>query len=190
MSVESSGVGTKVGKLVSLEVIRMFPRLTVLDYIVRITHPSPSPVRERPIDRDVERLSIATHSPRSSHDTLLIAPSPSRHRSHSRHYHRREPSERRSSRAASQHRSTPVLSRSRRRSSPVRMVHRREDRDESDKLHTGPLAIIARPRDSDEDLRRAGHVERRSGGELVRHPDLFDSEDEEELEVKKERKCE
>lgn len=164
-------------------------RADLTNYIVRITHPSPSPVRERPIDRDVERLSVATHSPRSSHDTLLIAPSPSRHRSHSRHYHRREPSERRSSRAASQHRSTPVLSRSRRRSSPVRMVHRREDRDESDKLHTGPLAIIARPRDSDEDLRRAGHVERRSGGELVRHPDLFDSEDE-ELEVKKERKCE
>ena len=69
------------------------------------------------------------------------------------------------------------------------MVHRREDRDESDKLNTGPLAIIARPRDSDEDLRRAGHVERRSGGELVRHPDLFDSDDE-EIEVKKERKCE
>ncbi|OJJ82343.1 uncharacterized protein ASPGLDRAFT_528040 [Aspergillus glaucus CBS 516.65] len=129
----------------------------------RIVRTSPSPVR-------MERLSIADSPPRASHDTLIVERSPSR--SHSRHHrHRRGHSERTLSVSRTRSRSISAQSRRRRRSSPGR---REANRDE-----TGPLAIMVRPRDSDDDLKLVGPLERRSG-------DL--TEDEEVHEVKKERK--
>ncbi|PYH96018.1 hypothetical protein BO71DRAFT_448985 [Aspergillus ellipticus CBS 707.79] len=155
----------------------------------RIIHTSsPSPVREKRRDRTVERVAMETYTPRTSHETLLIEPSPSRHRSRSRHHHD-ELSERRVTRTVSRTRGLSVHSRPRRRSSPVRRVERYENAGHSGKVHAGPMAIVVRPRDSDDDLREYTQIERRGGGEMIRDTDIIgDSEEEEILEVRKERK--
>ena len=144
-------------------------------YTARIPRTSPSPVRE---SHSMDLLSVPTHSARSSRGTLYLERSPSRHRSHSRHHHHHS--------EHSGHRSVSVVAHRRRRSSPVRSSHRHE----SDDLHTGPLAVMIRPRDndSDEDLRLIEPPsERYSGGELIRHSDSLNVD--EEIEVRKERKC-
>ncbi|PWY73576.1 BAR domain protein [Aspergillus heteromorphus CBS 117.55] len=156
----------------------------------RIIHTSSSPVREKRRERTVERIAMESYTPRSSHETLLIEPSPSRHRSRSRHHHD-ELSEKRVTRTVSRTRGLSVHSRPRRRSSPVRRVERYEDVGHSSKVHAGPMAIVVRPRDSDsdDDLREYTRIERRGGGEVIRDTEFIgDGEEEEILEVRKERK--
>ncbi|OJJ32210.1 hypothetical protein ASPWEDRAFT_44288 [Aspergillus wentii DTO 134E9] len=143
----------------------------------RIIHTSPSPVRGKHRDRHADR--IMEHSPRSSHNTLIVEP-PSRHRSHSRH--NSGLSEKRTTRTVSRTRSISVHGHRRHHSSP--------GRHEPEKLSSGALAIMVRPRNSDEELRELMHLERRSRGEVVRDT-LYDDghgDREEVLEVKKERK--
>lgn len=63
-------------------------------------------------------------------------------------------------------------------------------------MSTGPLAIMVRPRDSDEDIRliepadhhSGHHHHHHGGGELIRIPDRDDYEIEEETIEKKDRK--
>ena len=148
------------------------------------TSPSPSPVRERPRERIVEPVEMDYHSPRSSHDTLLIAPS-HRHRSHSRQRsrsrHHRDISETDIVETVTRPRPRSVSyhSADRRLSSPLRIVDRPDDWAESDRVRAGPLAIIARPRD-EEDM----------GYDLIRDTETRDSlGDRERLhEVRRERR--
>jgi hypothetical protein len=129
----------------------------------RIRRTSPSPIRSSPSpirERIVEHVGV--DSPRSSHDTLLVAPSP-RHRSpsRSRSRHYRKPSDPDTVRMISRPRSISHRSRPRRTSSPMR---------------TGPLSIVPRRR-------------RSSDVQLIRDPESTSGSDEEDtLEVKRERK--
>ncbi|RAK99210.1 BAR domain-containing protein [Aspergillus ibericus CBS 121593] len=153
---------------------------------------SPSPVRERRRDRTVERIAMESYTPRTSHETLLIEPSPSRHRSHSRHprHHHDELSEKKVTRTVSRTRTVSVQGRPRRRSSPVPRVERYDDGVHSSKIQSGPLAIVVRPRDSDDDLREYTQIERRGGGEVIRHTDIIgDGEEEEITEVRRDRRA-
>lgn len=130
-----------------------------------------------------------TRSPRSSHDTLVVARSPSRHRSRSRRLsgsrHWREISETdivKTVRPRSTSRHSSSHSRHHRRSSPARIIERRDDSPESsDKVRTGPLAIIPR-RDSDNDIREiVREGEPRYGGiELTRDTEITTSNGERE----------
>ncbi|PYH62810.1 BAR domain-containing protein [Aspergillus niger CBS 101883] len=154
---------------------------------------SPSPVRDRQRDRIVERIAMESYTPRTSHETLLIEPSPSRHRSRSRHHHHHhhhgELEEKKITRTVSRTRNVSVQGRPRRRSSPVRRIERYDDGAQSTKLQSGPLAIVVRPRDSDDDLREYTQIERRGGGEMIRDTEIIgDGEEEEILEVKKDRR--
>ncbi|EIT77993.1 hypothetical protein AO1008_05999 [Aspergillus oryzae 100-8] len=147
----------------------------------RIIHTSPSPVREKTKERTVERVAMEAYSPRTSYNTLIVEPSPSRHRSRTRQY---DISERKVTRAVSRARSISVHGRRRGRSSPVRMV---EPYVESSSSHAGPL-IVVRPRDSDEDIREFMPLARRSG-EVTRRTELLtDGDYEEVIETKKDRK--
>ncbi|KAE8309424.1 hypothetical protein BDV41DRAFT_567374 [Aspergillus transmontanensis] len=147
----------------------------------RIIHTSPSPVREKTKDRTVERVAMEAYSPRTSYNTLIVEPSPSRHRSRTRQY---DISERKVTRAVSRARSISVHGRRRGRSSPVRMV---EPYDESSSSHAGPL-IVVRPRDSDEEIREFMPLARRSG-EVTRRTELLtDGDYEEVIETKRDRK--
>lgn len=102
-----------------------------------------------------EHLTVDAHSPRLSHNAFIVEASPSRHRSHSRRpdIEYEEVIERPRVRGISRPRSVSVHGR-RRLSSPVQLIEprRHEERLESDRLHTGPLAIVARPRHSDNDV--------------------------------------
>jgi hypothetical protein len=134
-----------------------------------------------------------SYTPRTSHETLLIEPSPSRHRSRSRHHHHHhhhgELEEKKITRTVSRTRNVSVQGRPRRRSSPVRRIERYDDGAQSTKLQSGPLAIVVRPRDSDDDLREYTQIERRGGGEMIRDTEIIgDGEEEEILEVKKDRR--
>ncbi|KAL3255282.1 hypothetical protein ABHI18_008319 [Aspergillus niger] len=154
---------------------------------------SPSPVRDRKRERIVERIAMDSYTPRTSHETLLIEPSPSRHRSRSRHHHHHhhhgELEEKKITRTVSRTRNVSVQGRPRRRSSPVRRIERYDDGAQSTKLQSGPLAIVVRPRDSDDDLREYTQIERRGGGEMIRDTEIIgDGEEEEILEVKKDRR--
>ncbi|KAE8147454.1 hypothetical protein BDV25DRAFT_132079 [Aspergillus avenaceus] len=145
----------------------------------RIIHTSPSPVRHK----HKEKITMETYSPRTSQNLLIVEPSPSRHRSRSRHY---EISEKRVTRAVSRTRSISVHGRRRGRSSPVRMI---EPYTESESSHGGQL-IMVRPRGSNESLRERMPLERRSG-DVMRHPELLpNGEYEEIIETKRERKAE
>ena len=131
-------------------------------------------------------------SPRSSGDTLIIEGSPSRHRSHSRHY---DLSERRIKRTVSRSRSISVHGRHRGRSSPVRMVglvgRSSDDRVASEKPRTGPLAVVVRPRSSADDLREYLELDRLHGrGDVIRDTRLMlgNGEQEEIVETKQDRK--
>lgn len=140
----------------------------------------------------------ASHSARSSRGSLYLERSPTRHRSRSRHHHHHHhhPHSGSIETTESRRRSISIVSgrgHSRRRSSPGRSHHRHE----SDHLNTGPLAIMVRPRDSDEDIRliepadhHSGHHHHHShhGGELIRVPDRGDYEIEEETIEKKDRR--
>ncbi|PYH45125.1 BAR domain-containing protein [Aspergillus saccharolyticus JOP 1030-1] len=158
----------------------------------RVIHASsPSPVRARRRDRTVERVPMEAYTPRTSHDTLIIEPSPSRHRSHSRQYHYHHPRgellEKKVTRTVSRTRDISVHGRPRRRSSPVRRFERYEE--EPSRTHAGPLAIVVRPRDSDEDLREYAQIERRGSGEYVRDTEIVgDGVVEDIHEVKRERR--
>ncbi|OJI86253.1 hypothetical protein ASPTUDRAFT_27316 [Aspergillus tubingensis CBS 134.48] len=154
---------------------------------------SPSPIRDRHRDRIVEKIAMESYTPRTSHETLLIEPSPSRHRSRSRHHHHHhhhpELEETKITRTVSRTRNVSVQGRPRRRSSPVRRIERYDDGAQSTKLQSGPLAIVVRPRDSDDDLREYTQIERRGGGEVIRDTEIIgDGEEEEILEVKKDRR--
>ncbi|GKZ34850.1 hypothetical protein AbraIFM66950_005247 [Aspergillus brasiliensis] len=154
---------------------------------------SPSPVRDRHRERMVERIAMESYTPRTSHETLLIEPSPSRHRSRSRHHHHHhhhgELEEKKITRTVSRTRNVSVQGRPRRRSSPVRRIERYDDGVQSTKLQSGPLAIVVRPRDSDEDLREYTQIERRGGGEMIRDTEIIgDGEEEEILEMKRDRR--
>ncbi|KAI9045834.1 uncharacterized protein KD926_007137 [Aspergillus affinis] len=156
-----------------------------------IIESSPSPVRERRRDRPVEKLAMEPYTPKNHHHTMLIEPassSSSRHRSHSRHPRNYDLSEKRTTRTVSRTRSISVHGRHRRRSSPVRIRHDME----SDHVNAGPLAIMIRPRDSDEDLREYLPLERRSRsrGEVIRDTEFIngDGDREEITEVKRDRK--
>ncbi|PYI33188.1 hypothetical protein BP00DRAFT_434798 [Aspergillus indologenus CBS 114.80] len=157
----------------------------------RVIHTSsPSPVRARRRDRTVERVPMEAYTPRTSHDTLIIEASPSRHRSHSRHHHYHHPHgellEKKVTRTVSRTRDISVHGRPRRRSSPVRRYERYEE--QPSKIHAGPLAVVVRPRDSDEDLREYA-LERRGSGEYVRDTEIIgDGVAEEIHEVKRERR--
>ncbi|EAW14010.1 uncharacterized protein ACLA_070420 [Aspergillus clavatus NRRL 1] len=163
----------------------------------RVVHArrSPSPIRARRKERTVEKLTMETYSPRASHNTLIIEASPSRHRSTSRyqspsryrspsrHY---ELSEKRVTRAVSRTRSISVHGRHRRLSSPVRMM----ERFEPDKTGTSPLAVVIRPRDSDEDLHELRRLELADREEVIRDTErLLPNGDVEEItEVKRDRR--
>ncbi|PWY71975.1 BAR domain protein [Aspergillus eucalypticola CBS 122712] len=154
---------------------------------------SPSPIRDRHRDRIVEKIAMESYTPRTSHETLLIEPSPSRHRSRSRHHHHHhhhgELEETKITRTVSRTRNVSVQGRPRRQSSPVRRIERYDDGAQSTKLQSGPLAIVVRPRDSDDDLREYTQIERRGGGEVIRDTEIIgDGEEEEILEVKKDRR--
>ncbi|KAE8387560.1 hypothetical protein BDV23DRAFT_174571 [Aspergillus alliaceus] len=147
----------------------------------RIIHTSPSPVREKTKDRTVERVAMEAYSPRTSYNTLIVEPSPSRHRSRTRQY---DLSERKVTRAVSRTRSISVHGRRRGLSSPVRMV---EPYGESSSAHAGQL-IVVRPRDSDEEIRQYSPLGRRSG-EVARRTELLtDGDYEEVIETKRDRK--
>ncbi|KAE8350910.1 Bin/amphiphysin/Rvs domain for vesicular trafficking-domain-containing protein [Aspergillus coremiiformis] len=149
----------------------------------RIIHTSPSPVREKSKSRTVERAAMEVYSPRTSYNTLIVEPSPSRHRSRTRHY---DISERKVTRAVSRARSISVHGRRRGRSSPVRMVEPYVESSNSS-AHAGPL-IVVRPRDSREDFREYTPLGRRSG-ELSRKTEfLADGDYEEVIETKRDRK--
>ncbi|GAB1191223.1 hypothetical protein APSETT444_000395 [Aspergillus pseudonomiae] len=123
---------------------------------------------------------MEAYSPRTSYNTLIVEPSPSRHRSRTRQY---DISERKVTRAVSRARSISVHGRRRGRSSPVRMV----EPFESSSSHAGPL-IVVRPRDSDEDIREYMPLARRSG-EVTRKTELLtDGDYEEVIETKRDRK--
>ncbi|KAH8424640.1 uncharacterized protein LDX57_002386 [Aspergillus melleus] len=131
------------------------------------------------------------YTPKNHHHTMLIEPassSSSRHRSHSRHPRNYDLSEKRLTRTVSRTRSISVHGRHRRRSSPVRIRHDME----SDHVNAGPLAIMIRPCDSDEDLREYMPLERRSRsrGEVIRDTEFIngDGDREEITEVKRDRK--
>lgn len=138
----------------------------------------------------MELLSVPAHSARSSRGSLYLERSPNRHRSHSRHHHH-HPHPGSLETVENRRRSVSIVSaHNRRRSSPGRSHHRHE----SDHLNTGPLAIMVRPRDSDEDIRliepadhHSGH-HHHHGGELIRLPEGGDYDIEEETIEKKERK--
>ncbi|KKK13746.1 hypothetical protein P175DRAFT_0502944 [Aspergillus ochraceoroseus IBT 24754] len=146
-----------------------------------------SPVRATSRLRRVDRVAMETLSPRTS-ETLIIEPSPSRHRSPSRRHY--DYIEKTTKRSVSRTRSTSVHGlRARRCSSPVRMlIHNREDRIEEPRTSSSQLAIVVRPRETDHDL--GEYVTERPGGrEVIRDTKIIgDGEEEEILEVKKERK--
>ncbi|KAF7595875.1 hypothetical protein BBP40_004368 [Aspergillus hancockii] len=147
----------------------------------RIIHTSPSPVREKARDRKVERVAMDTYSPRTSYNTLIVEPSPSRHRSRSRHYNL---SEKKVTRSVSRTRSISVHGRRRGLSSPVRMVEPHEEANSS----RGGQLILVRPRGSDEDLHEYAPLARRSG-EVTRRTELLtDGDYEEVIETKRDRK--
>ncbi|KAF7125892.1 hypothetical protein CNMCM5793_002251 [Aspergillus hiratsukae] len=148
---------------------------------------SPSPIRARPRERTVERVTMEAYAPRASHDTLIIERSPSRHRTPSPYY---ELSEKRVTRAVSRTRSISVHGRRRGLSSPVRMVERSDDHVDFDRSRTGPLAVVVRPRDSDEDLRELRRLEISDRDEMIRDTQLtLPSGDVEEItEVRKDRR--
>lgn len=128
------------------------------------------------------------YTPKNHHHTMLIEPASSSpgHRSRSRHSRNYELSEKRLTRTVSRTRSISVHGRHRRRSSPVRIRHDME----SDHVSAGPLAIMVRPRDSDEDLREYLPLERRGRGEVIRDTEFIngDGDREEITEVKRDRK--
>lgn len=152
---------------------------------------SPSPVRKTRRNT-MDLLSVPTHSARSSRGSLYLERSPTRNRSHSRHHHHHHPHNGSIETTENRRRSVSIVSaHGRRRSSPGRSHHRHE----SDHVSTGPLAIMVRPRDSDEDIRliepadhHSGHHHHHGGGELIRIPDRDDYEIEEETIEKKDRK--
>ncbi|KAF5863153.1 hypothetical protein ETB97_010498 [Aspergillus alliaceus] len=124
---------------------------------------------------------MEAYSPRTSYNTLIVEPSPSRHRSRTRQY---DLSERKVTRAVSRTRSISVHGRRRGLSSPVRMV---EPYGESSSAHAGQL-IVVRPRDSDEEIRQYSPLGRRSG-EVARRTELLtDGDYEEVIETKRDRK--
>lgn len=114
---------------------------------------------------------------------LIVEASPSR-RSRSRYP---ELEEKRITRTVSRARSVSIHGRARRRSSPVRIMP--FDRDESEKVSAGPLAIVVRPRDSDEDLHDYLPVPRRRSPDYVENTEILHSNGdvEEVTEVKKDR---
>ena len=150
---------------------------------IRRTSPSPSPIRERPRERIVEHVDMDYHSPRSSHDTLLIAPSQhrshSRRRSHSRHHRDVSETDIVETVTRPRPRSVSYHSPDRRLSSPMRIVDRHDDFVESDRVRTGPLAVVVRPRD-EEDL----------GYDLIRDTEVRDNMGDREKihEVRRERR--
>ncbi|KAL5361061.1 hypothetical protein BJX96DRAFT_151338 [Aspergillus floccosus] len=154
----------------------------------RIIETSHSPVRAVPRERTVERVALEPYTPRSSHNMLIVEASPSRHSSRPRHYDY-DLEEKRIKRTVSRTRSVSVHGRPRRRSSPVRMVTH-FDRDESDKISAGPLAIVVRPRDSEEDLEDYMPLEHRQSGDYIRDTEIIhgDGDVEEVLEVKRDRR--
>ena len=156
----------------------------------RITRTSPSPVRELIKERIVEHVGRDVHSPRSSHDTLLIEPSP-RYRSRSGSRHRTRVSETDLIRTISRSRSRSDRSRHSRLASPVRIIDRHDDWIEPDTVRTGPLAIVSRPRSRSLSSDRYFLDDDRYGGyDLIRDTKITDSsgDQEEILEVKKDRR--
>lgn len=93
-------------------------------------------------------------------------------------------------RAVSRTRSISVHGRRRGLSSPVRMVERYDDQVDFDKRDTGPLAIVVRPRDSDDDLRELRRLEISERDEKIRNTQLAlpSGEMEEITEVRKDRR--
>jgi hypothetical protein len=139
---------------------------------------------------------MESDSPRSSHETLIIERSPSRHRSRSRL--RKELIEKREVREISRPRSVSIH-RSRRQSSPVRVVER-DDIVVDDNRHL-QVIVPERHRRSDRDIRaeiealeaeqKALQLERRNRDvALIRDTEIIerDREDEEVLEVKRDRR--
>ncbi|KAF9893808.1 hypothetical protein FE257_009978 [Aspergillus nanangensis] len=153
----------------------------------RVIQASLSPARARPRERTVERVAMETFSPRSSHNTLIVEASPSRHHSRSRHY---DLEEKRLTRTVSRTRPVSIQGRPRRMSSPVHMITPFGDRIESDKVSASPLAIVVRPRDSEEDLTEYRQLQRRRSGDYVRDTEIIHSDGavEEITEVKQDRR--
>ncbi|KAI9368246.1 hypothetical protein BJX61DRAFT_524895 [Aspergillus egyptiacus] len=144
-----------------------------------------SPVRTTSRHRRVERVAMESYLPypRAS-DTLLIEPSPERYLSPSpRDY---DYSTRRTKRSVSRSRSISVKPRARRNSSPVRMyIERRDERSSN----PGPLAMIIRPRDSDSDSDIDDYAVAQYRPPIDPTDLLYgDGEQEEVLEVKRERR--
>ncbi|KAL4897932.1 hypothetical protein BDV59DRAFT_190704 [Aspergillus ambiguus] len=154
----------------------------------RFIETSISPPRARPREKLVERVALEPYSPRSSHNMLIVEASPSRRSSRTRHYDY-DLEEKRTTRTISRTRSVSVHGRPRRRSSPVRRVTH-FDRDESDKVSAGPLAVVVRPRSSEEDFAEYLQAERRSSGDYIRDTEIIhgDGDREEVLEVKRDRR--
>lgn len=127
----------------------------------------------------VEHIEMDSRSPRSSHDTLLVAPSP-RHRSRSGSRHYSEVSETDMVRTISPRRSISRHSDRRRLSSPMRVISREDDFIESDRVRTGPLALVARPRYEDVN----------PGYDLIRDTEITDNRgnSEEIMSVRRERR--
>lgn len=152
----------------------------------RIIRTSPSPIRERPRERVMERIDMDSRSPRSSRDTLLVEPSP-RHRSHSRSRHRSPSRHYRDAETTdivlARPRSVSFNSNHHRHSSPMRIVDRHDDLVQSDDLRTGPLAIVVRPRSRSRSRDTRGY-------DLIRDTEIRDSlGDREEIhEVRRERR--
>ncbi|KAJ9368050.1 hypothetical protein DTO282F9_3347 [Paecilomyces variotii] len=160
---------------------------------IRTVRTSPSPVRSKRKEKLVEKVVMESDSPRSSHETLIIERSPSRHRSHSRV--RSELIEKREVREASRPRSVSVHRR-RRRSSPMRVIEK-DDVIIDDNRHL-QVIVPERHRRSDRDIRaeiealeaeqKALQLERRTRDvALIRDTEISDRE--EVLEVKRDRRA-
>lgn len=129
------------------------------------------------------------YSPRSSHDTLVISPSPRRgSRSRSRHY--RGVSETDLVRTVSRPRSISHRSRYRHPSSPMRIIDRDDDWSDSDEIRAGPLAVVASPRSRSRSRSGSRSGSRDWNYELIRDTEITDGRgDREEItEVEKNRR--
>ncbi|KAL1969885.1 hypothetical protein VTN77DRAFT_7394 [Rasamsonia byssochlamydoides] len=152
--------------------------------------PSP-PIREREV---VERLVVASKSPRRSHEHLVVERSPSQHR--------RVRSEIVEKREVKKVRPRSVSVHYRRRpSSPIQIVERRDiiGNVESNEIRTGPLVLAERSRRTDREIReetraleeerRMLQLERPGSADIIRDKIIDRGDNREEIiEVRKDRK--